>query len=227
MPRRLSLLAATLAACLALSACGHDGTSSAGQPTLAPPARGALGPGFWDPSDPPAPEATIVPTPGSWDAVHPSADYQVALVVDRASTDSAAQTAVLRTAVRGWADSVHVQLTEYDATADTQYVARLQAAIDADPDLVISVGNGLADPLAMVSAPNLETQFLMVGAQIAEPTANVTAADWIGAMYRGEGLGLPEAYDPATFTEERAGRAVRAGVAAVLSGLTGIVVQVS
>jgi hypothetical protein len=43
-------------------------------------------------------------------------------------------------------------------------------------------------------------------------------------MFRGEGLGLPSAYDPGSFTPERADRAVRAGVAAVLNGLTGIVV---
>ena len=53
----------------------------------------------------------------------------------------------------------------------------------------------------------------------------MTAADWPGASFRGEGLGMPDSYDPATFTGERAGRAVRAGVAAVLHGLTGIVIR--
>ncbi len=60
---------------------------------------------------------------------------------------------------------------------------------------------------------------------MAEPTGNVTAADWAGASFRGEGLGVPTAYDPATFTSERAARAVRAGVAAVLNDITGIVIQ--
>jgi hypothetical protein len=60
---------------------------------------------------------------------------------------------------------------------------------------------------------------------VAEPTVNVTAADWIGASFRGEGLGMPDAYDPATFTHERAARAIRAGVAAVLNGITGIVIR--
>jgi hypothetical protein len=36
---------------------------------------------------------------------------------------------------------------------------------------------------------------------------------------------MPAAYDPATFTSERATRAIRAGVAAVLNGITGIVVR--
>ena len=76
-----------------------------------------------------------------------------------------------------------------------------------------------------MTASHLDQQFLVIGAELAEPTANVTAADWTGASFRGEGLGMPSAYDPATFTPERAGRAVRAGVAAVLNGLTGIVIQ--
>jgi hypothetical protein len=35
---------------------------------------------------------------------------------------------------------------------------------------------------------------------------------------------MSSTYDPTTFTAERAGRAVRAGVAAVLNELTGIVI---
>jgi hypothetical protein len=73
----------------------------------------------------------------------------------------------------------------------------------------------------------LDQQFLIVGAELAEPTGNVTAADWTGASFRGEGLGVPSTYDPASFTPERAGRAIRAGVAAVLNHLTGIVVWIS
>jgi hypothetical protein len=53
----------------------------------------------------------------------------------------------------------------------------------------------------------------------------VTAANWAGASFRGEGLGTSTGYKPASFTDERAGRAIRAGVAAVLNNLTGIVIQ--
>ena len=76
-----------------------------------------------------------------------------------------------------------------------------------------------------MTASHLDQQFLVIGAELAEPTVNVTAADWTGASFRGEGLGMPDAYDPATFTPERAARAVRAGVAAVLNGITGIVIR--
>ncbi|WP_030436336.1 hypothetical protein [Actinoplanes subtropicus] len=70
---------------------------------------------------------------------------------------------------------------------------------------------------------HLGQQFLVVGAEVAEPTANLTAADWSGASFRGEGLGASSTYDPGTFTAERCGAAIRAGVAAVLHNLTGIV----
>ena len=63
-----------------------------------------------------------------------------------------------------------------------------------------------------------------MGAELAEPTGNVTAVDWTGASFRGEGLGASSAYDPASFTAERCAAAIRAGVAAVLNDLTGIVI---
>jgi hypothetical protein len=107
-----------------------------------------------------------------------------------------------------------------------QLVSRISQAIDLAPDLIISAGNDLVDPLALVTPNHLDRQFLVVGGELAEPTANVTAADWTGASFRGEGLGMSSAYDPASFTPEHASAAVRAGVASVLNGLTGIVIWV-
>lgn len=227
MPRRPLLLCTTaLLATLALGACSSDGGPAAWAPSQAPQATGTLGAGFWNPSQPPTAEATITPSPGSWDDVRPKPGFRVALVIDGVPSAADPQVKVLRNAIQSWAGSVAAHVTEFTARKVPDYVLDIQAAIDAKPDLVISIGDGLADPMALVTATNLETQFLIVGAEIAEPTSNVTAADWVGASFRGEGLGLPETYDPASFTPERAGRAVRAGVAAVLSGLTGIVVQV-
>ena len=113
------------------------------------------------------------------------------------------------------------------ATRPDRLVQSISDAMALKPDLIISVGNRLVDPLALVTANHLAQQFLVIGAEVAEPTANVTAADWTGASFRGEGLGLPSAYDPASFTPERAGRAVRAGVAAVLHGITGVVIRLA
>ncbi|MEO3810326.1 hypothetical protein ABGB17_15095 [Sphaerisporangium sp. B11E5] len=211
-----AVLAAVAAAVLAGGCSGDDWS----EPHAEPSAVGTLGAGFSDPAAPPAPEATITPRPRSWDGVRPSEGYRVVLLT--AGKD--AQTRTLAGAVTEWAESEHVRLRTLTATSPDQYVQRISEAIGLAPDLVITAGNDLVDPLALVTPSHLDQQFLVVGAELAEPTANVTAADWTGASFRGEGLGMSSAYDPATFTPERAARAVRAGVAAVLNGLTGIVI---
>lgn len=213
-----TLLAAVVLAA-PIGGCGSGDDWS--RPHARPAAVGALGPGFFDPSAPPAPEATITPRPGSWDAVHPGKGYRVVLLT--AGKD--APTATLAAAVTAWAEQEDASLKTITATDPARFVASITRAIDLEPDLVIAAGNGLVDPLALVTASHLAQQFLVIGAELPEPTANVTAANWDGAAFRGEGLGASSSYDPAAFTPERAGRAVRAGVAAVLHGLTGIVIR--
>jgi hypothetical protein len=211
---------ALLATAVLLGGCGasaDDWSGSHARPT----ALGALGPGFVDAQAPPAPESTVTPRPGSWDRVRPSRGYRVVLL----SAGSDAPTRTLAGAVRQWAGEVHARLKTVAAEDHGTLVASITEAMNLKPDLIISVGNRLVDPLAVVTANHLAQQFLVVGAEVAEPTENVTAADWAGAGYRGEGLGMPSAYDPASFTPERAGRAVRAGVAAVLHGITGVVIR--
>ncbi|MGN6408086.1 MAG: hypothetical protein ACTHMH_07035 [Curtobacterium sp.] len=132
----------------------------------------------------------------------------------------------LAAAVASWAAAEGVSVTRVVAADPDDRVAAVARAVDEHPDLVISVGDDMVDPLAAVSPSALHQQFLVLGAEIAEPTSNVTAADWTGAGFRGEGLGPSSHHDPSTFTPERAGRALRAGVAAVLNDLTGIVVWV-
>ncbi|MFC4591269.1 type 1 periplasmic-binding domain-containing protein [Sphaerisporangium corydalis] len=211
-------LAAAVAAAVLVSGCGSgdDWSGAHAKPT----AVGTLGPGFSDPAGSPAPEATITPRPGSWDGVRPSEGYRVVLLT--AGKDP--QTRTLVNAVTDWAKETHASLKTVTATAPDQFVPGISQAIALAPDLIISAGNDLVDPLALVTPSHLGQKFLVVGAELGEPTANVTAADWTGASFRGEGLGMSSGYDPATFTPERAGRAVRAGVAAVLNGLTGIVI---
>ena len=211
-------LAAAVAIALLAGGCGSDGDWSA--PHAKPTAVGTLAPGFSDPAARPVPEATITPRRSSWDGVHPSKGYRVVLLT--AGEDP--QTRTLVDAVTKWAEEEQVSLKTVTATKPDEFIPRITTAIGLAPDLVISAGNDLIDPLTLVSANHLGQQFLVVGAELAEPTANVTAADWTGASFRGEGLGMSSTYDPATFTPERAGRAVRAGVAAVLTGLTGIVI---
>lgn len=211
-------LAAAVATAVLVGGCGSGDDWS--RPHAKPTAVGSLGPGYFDPAAPPAPEATIKPRPGSWDGVRPPKGYRVVLLT--AGDDP--QTRTLVNAIAEWADKEHVSIKTVTATAPAQFIASISRAIDLAPDLIISAGNDLVDPLAMVTPNHLDQQFLVVGAELAEPTANTTAADWTGASYRGEGLGMSSKYDPATFTPERAARAVRAGAAAVLNGLRGIVI---
>ncbi|MCS6574376.1 hypothetical protein NYS52_07555 [Curtobacterium flaccumfaciens pv. flaccumfaciens] len=207
---------------------GGTGTGTGTGPTAnasAHASAGVLGTGFSDPDQPPAPEATIHPEPGSWSGVHAPAGYDVVLLSD-AGDAADAPTRTLLDAVDSWASDEDVTVTPVSATDADDRIAAVLRAVDAEPDLVITVGNHMVDPLAAVSPTALHQQFLVVGAEIAEPTSNVTAADWTGGGFRGEGLGPSSHYDPGTFTEDRAARGLRAGLAAVLHDLRGIVVWV-
>lgn len=218
MPRPSLLAAAALAAAAVLATgCGAGDDWSA--PHAEPSALGTLGPGFVDRAHPPGPEATATPAPGSWAGVRPSEGYRVALVT--AGRDR--PTAALVEAVEEWAAEEHVSLRKVTAKDAADLLPAVTRALDMHPDLIVSAGNDLIDPLATVTPNHLSQQFLVVGAELAEPTENVTAADWSGASFRGEGLGMSSTYDAASFTPERCAASIRAGVAAVLNDLTGIV----
>lgn len=182
---------------------------------------GALGSGFFDPASPPPPEGTIRPARGSWDAVHPPRGYRVVLLT--AGDDP--QTATVAAAVKQWASAEQVTLATVAVATPERMIDGIVEAIDEKPDLIISASQVLVDPLALVTASHLEQQFLVVGAQLPEPTGNVTAAIWKGASSRGREV--PDtawSFDPGAFTHEQAAAAIRAGVASVLHDLTGIVV---
>jgi hypothetical protein len=216
--RRPLRAVATLAAAAAL-VTGCSSGDDWSRPHPKPTAVGALGAGFVDPSASPAPEATITPRPGSWSGVHPSEDYRVVLLT--AGDDR--PTKALVTAVNRWAEDEHVDLRTVVADP-SDLISGITRALEMGPDLIVSAGNDLVDPLALVTASHLSQQFLVVGAELAEPTHNVTAVDWSGASFRGEGLGMSSTYDPGSFTTERCAAAVRAGAASVLNDLTGIVI---
>jgi hypothetical protein len=219
-PRRwpTRILLATTVAAIALGGCSSTDDWSGPRPDGA--RVGSLGRGYVDRSTPPTPEATITPRPGSWDAVHPSKGYRVVLLT--AGTDRATSTLVA--AVDDWAEAEDVSLKTITADDPRQYLDRIEDAIDLSPHLIISAGKDLVDPLTPVTANHLDQQFLVVGAELPEPTHNVTSANWTGASFRGTDNDTSSGHDPSTFTPARAARAVRAGVAAVLNDLTGIVV---
>ena len=218
MQRTATLMAAATLA-LVISGCAFTENNSqlrAGRRPI-----GALGPGFVDPAKPPAPEATIRPKPGSWDAVHPPRGYRVVLLT--AGRDAATTTLVK--AVKQWAKAEHLRI-ETIAVTEPDAVDGIVQAMDLAPDLIVCAGNALVDALALVTASYLDQQFLVVGAQLPEPTVNVTAAIWRGASSRGaEVPDTASSFNPDSFTPEHAGAAIRAGVASVLSDLTGIVIS--
>ncbi|BCY13965.1 hypothetical protein [Actinoplanes sp. L3-i22] len=213
-------VAVLAAAAMLITGCGSGDDWS--EPHAAPTPIGSLAPGFLAPSASPAPESTITPAPGSWSGVHPPAGYRVVLL----TVGDDAPTKALVTAVKSWAEAEKADLRTINASAHDP-VPGISAAVGLNPDLIVSAGDSLVDPLALVTASHLDQQFLVVGAELAEPTANVTATDWAGASFRGEGLGSATSYDPASFTAERCDNAIRAGVAAVLHNVTGVIVWLS
>ncbi len=89
---------------------------------------------------------------------------------------------------------------------------------------MIGAGAGVVDEFAYATAAHLDQQYLVVGAQLGEPTENVTSVVWTGATFRGTGI-TDDEQDASAVTEDRALDAVSAGVASILQGLTGIVVS--
>lgn len=215
--RPSAVAASVIVLAIALAGCASSGWD---EPRSMPAPVGSAAPGFI-PEVQPSPEATIAPDAGSWDGLNPAAGYRVVLLT--AGTD--AETKTIAQSVRDWAQETSVDLRSVVADAHDP-VPGIVDAMGRNPDLIIVAGEDLIDPLAIVSANHLDRSFLVVGAEIAEPTDNVTAVDWSGASFRGEGLGSASDYDPQSFTPERTGKAVRAGVAAVLSGLNGLVIWI-
>jgi len=214
------VVALVAAATLAVVVSEYASSKNSPKPRAARRPIGTLGPGFFNPAAPPPPEGMITPRPGSWEAVHPPRGYRVVLLT--AGND--AETTTLVTAVNRWARVEDVALTTVAATQPDGFVDGIVEAMRLRPDLVICAGNALVDALALVTASHLDQQFLVVGAQLPEPTVNVTAAVWQGASSRGGEVPDTASFDPAAFTPEHTDAAIRAGVASVLSELTGIVI---
>ena len=178
---RLQRVAAVIAAATLVVVSGWASSGDSNELDVNRRPIGALGPGFIDPAAPPPPEGMIRPRPGSWDAVRPPRGYRVVLLT--AGNDHPTKTLV--TAVKQWATAEHVSFTTVAVTEPHGFVDGIVEAMDLRPDLVICAGNALVDALALVTASHLDQQFLVVGAQLPEPTVNVTAAIWRGASSRG------------------------------------------
>jgi len=232
------LLVAAVATLLMVAGCsapavGPDATTGAtaepGAAAATPPTgtairslgAGSLGAGFFGADPSPSPEATITPEPGSWDGVAPAVGYRVAVI----SAGHDAATATLTAAVSDWAKRAGAELQVLTASNNDEVVARLADAVATTPDLVIGAGDGVVDMFARVTPQRLEQQFLIIGAEVPEPTDNVTSVIWPGATFRGTGLVTAGALEPASVTSARAADAITAGVANILRGKPGIVLR--
>lgn len=216
MQHRPAIATTLSVAVLLLSGCAASDWDDARPTTTATglPAAGFI------PTPLPSPEGTVTPASGSWAGVDPAPGYRVVLL----TRGEEERTATLSAAVVEWADAVSADLRRVDAGEDA--IRSITEAMDMNPELIVAVGDDLVDPLAIVTPNHLDIPFLVLGAELAEPTANVTAVEWTGAGFRGSGLGSTTQFDAASFTPERSAEAIRAGVAAVLTGMTGVVLWI-
>lgn len=98
-------------------------------------------------------------------------------------------------------------------------------AVGQRPDVIVGVGENTVDVLTIVTAGLLNQQFLVVGAQLAEPTENVTSVVWPGATSRGSNEPPDGALSPDALTSENAYAATQAGFDSILSDTTGVVIH--
>jgi hypothetical protein len=171
----------------------------------------------------------IVPEPGrTIEATPPAslsglAGYRIAAVIPDASAPSVA----LLSAAREVASASGADLREFpaDEKGEDPVGAALDRALDERPDLVVGLGDGVVDVFSFESAQLLDQQFLVVGAQLAEPTGNVTAVVWDGATSRGSAAGADGELAEASITEYRGADALGAGLASIQDGVTGTVLH--
>lgn len=212
-----SAVAAALVLASVLTACaGSTGTAPAGPPSVA---GGSAAPTGSTETGRPVPGATSTPDPGSWTTAVAPAGFTIAVVSAMApGADPEVDAAVEAIRARAGAATVGT-VTIPPGTASGSGDPFAEVLADS-PDLVVVLGPELLDAADRSSASNLGQQFLIVGAQLPEPTANVTAVVWPGSAARRADEpravpnGMPE-------VAQRAGDAVQAGLAALLEDTTG------
>ncbi|MFI6426708.1 hypothetical protein [Promicromonospora sp. NPDC050880] len=158
----------------------------------------------------------VVPEPGRTIEVTPPASvpgldgYRIAAIMP----DDSDASATLLSATRAVASANGADLREFPVEAEgTDPVGEaLDRALGVEPDLIVGLGDGVVDVFGFESAQRLDQQFLVVGAQLAEPTGNVTAVIWDGATSRGS-------------AEDRGQDALEAGLASIQDGVTGVVLH--
>jgi nucleotide-binding universal stress UspA family protein len=206
--------AVLIAVLLSSTAC----TSVGGQDTAAHSSDPEASGSFWEGIDP-APESTVAPPPDAAEGVAVPEGYEVVVVARRDDP----QASTLVEAARAWAEAHGVTATVREVAEDE--IEQILVDETGAADVVVGAGPGVVDVFSLVTAQMLERQFLVLGAQLPEPTKNVTAVVWPGASFRGTGISETGSDTGSGTTAERAESGVAAGIAAILSGRTGIVLQ--
>lgn len=176
----------------------------------------------------PASTPSVVPEPGrTIEATAPEtagdlAGMRLAAVVP---DDAAAET--LLAAARRIAEAGGAEWEEFPAAqpGEEGVAAALSDAEAAGADVVIGLGAGAAEAFTYETPQLLAQDFLLVGAQLAEPTDNVTAVIWDGATSRGSAAPADGELDDGAVTPERGEDAVAAGLASIRDDATGIVLH--
>ena len=194
---------------------------------------GCAAPGADDlpPSAAPSRVATdVVPEPGRTIDAAPAANadetlagYRVAVV----AAGSAPGSVLMLETARAYIAERGGEMTEFTAPAAEPGAAdaALMAALEATPDLIIGVGEDVVDAFSFETPQRLGQQFLLVGAQLAEPTENVTAVIWEGATSRGSAASADQDTDAGAITAPRVKDALAVGLESVRGGQVGVVLS--
>jgi hypothetical protein len=198
-----------------LAGCGGDEATTSpttGDPSVAAPTGTAY-------AAVPEPGRTLAATPAGPAEVR---GFRLAVVVP----DRSAVSRRLLAATQAFADDGGAVLQVFTARGGGDPVGTaLAEAVASGADLVVGLGEGVVDVFTFETAQLLDQQFLVVGAQLAEPTENVTAVIWPGATGRGAAAAPDGELDPDAATEQRGSQALAVGVDAVRRGETGVVLR--
>ena len=202
MRLRTLLLPAAIALVAVTSGCAAP-TAPVEVAALTPPSERPAPPG-------PVPGSTSTPEPGSWDAIELPEGLTIAVVTTGDDAESAEAVAAIRAFAAEHAAEVAV-------SSGPDLEPLLVAAALAAPSVVVTIGPTQLDAIDRVSATNAAQPFLLVGAQLPEPTSNVAAVIWPGASSRDTDYGQASAF------ASHAASALAVGLAAVVEERTGTV----
>ena len=199
---RLALLPAAVALVAITSGCAAS-PAPVDVAALTPPPEPAATQG-------PVPGSTSTPAPGSWDSVELPAGLTIEVVtaVDDAETSDAIA------AIESFA-AEHGAEVAVSRGADIEPL--LTAAALVAPSVIVTIGPTQLDAIDRASATNAAQRFLLIGAQLPEPTSNVAAVIWPGASSRDTDYGQATAFG------SHAASALAVGLAAVVEERTGTV----